>query len=39
MQQISSDKLDRLPRTTAGFTTSALDGYGLRYDVLARPAP
>jgi hypothetical protein len=38
-RQISRDKLDRLPRTTAGFTTSALDGYGLRDHLLARPAP
>jgi hypothetical protein len=38
-QQISRDKLDRFPRTTAGFTTSTLDGYGLRDHLLARPAP
>src|ERR1043166_4139664 len=37
--QISSDKLDRFPRTTAAFTTSTLDGYGLRHPLLARPAP
>src|ERR1700674_5655587 len=36
-RQIYRDKLDRLPRTTAGFTTSALDGYGLRDSLLARP--
>jgi ribosomal protein L13E len=28
--QISRGKFDRLRRTTAGFTTSELDGYGLR---------
>jgi len=39
MQQISRGKLDRLPRTTAGFTTSAFDGCGLRDRMLARPAP
>jgi len=39
MQQISRGKFDRLPRTTAGFTTSAFDGCGLRDHVLARPAP
>jgi hypothetical protein len=38
-QQISRDKFDRCPRTTAGFTTSALDGYGLPDCLLARPAP
>src|SRR5215472_8572595 len=36
-RQISRDKLDHLPRATAGFTTSALDGYGLRDHLLARP--
>jgi hypothetical protein len=39
MQQISRGKFDRLPRTTAGFTTSAFDGCGLRDQLLARPAP
>jgi len=39
MQQISRDKLDRLQYATAGFTTSVLDGYGLRYQLLARPTP
>ena len=39
MQQISRGKFDRLPRTTAGFTTSAFDGYGLRDHLPARPAP
>ncbi len=38
-QQISRGKLDRLPHATAGFTTSALDGYGLRGHLPARPAP
>jgi hypothetical protein len=38
-RQISRGKFDRLPRTTAGFTTSALDGYGLRDHWPARPAP
>ena len=37
--QISRDKLDRFPRTTAAFATSTLDGYGLRDPLLARPAP
>jgi hypothetical protein len=39
MQQISRDKTDRLQRATAEFTTSALDGYGLRCQLPARPAP
>ena len=38
-RQISRGKFDRLPRTTAGFTTCALDGYGLRCHLPARPAP
>ena len=37
--QISRDKLDRLLRTTAEFTTRVLDGYGLRDHLLARPTP
>src|SRR5438105_3487799 len=37
-QQISRGKFDCLPHTTAGFTTSALDGYGLRDHLPARPA-
>ena len=36
--QISRGKYDRLPRTTAGFTAYAFDGYGLRDQTLARPA-
>ncbi len=39
MQQTSRDKSDRLQRATAEFTTSALDGYGLRDHLPARPAP
>jgi len=39
LQRISRSKINRLPRTTAGFTTNAFDGYGLRYHLLARPAP
>ena len=35
--QISRGKLDRRPRTTAGFTFCALDGYGLRGHMPARP--
>ena len=35
--QISRGKLDRRPRTTAGFTFCALDGYGLRDHTPARP--
>jgi len=39
MQRLSRGKFDRLPRTTAGFTTSAFDGYGLRRRLSLRPAP
>ncbi len=39
MPQISQAKFDRLRRPTAGFTTSELDGYGLRNHMLARPLP
>jgi hypothetical protein len=39
LHRISRGKINRLPRTTAGFTTSAFDGYGLRYPSPARPAP
>jgi hypothetical protein len=35
--EISRGKFRRLPRTTAGFTSSALDGYGLRDSLPARP--
>ena len=38
MAQTSRGKLDRLPRTPAGFTLRALDGYGLRSPWPARPA-
>ena len=38
-RQISRGKLDRLPHATAGFTTSAFDGYGLRGHLPARPTP
>ena len=38
-RQISRDKLDRLLRATAEFTTRVLDGYGLRDRWLARPTP
>jgi hypothetical protein len=38
-QQISRGKFYNLPHATAGFTTSALDGYGLRGHWPARPAP
>lgn len=38
-QQISRGNFDRLPHATAGFTTSALDGYGLRCHWPTRPAP
>jgi hypothetical protein len=38
-RQLSRGKFDRLQRTTAGFTTSVLDGYGLRCHVPARPTP
>ena len=37
MQQISRDKLDRFRYATAGFTTSVLDGYGLRCQLPTRP--
>ena len=37
--QISRDKTDRLQRATAGFTTSTLDGCGLRDPLPARPVP
>ena len=36
-QRISRGKTNRLPRTTAGSTTSALDGYGLRYHYASSP--
>jgi len=39
MPQISRGKFDRLRRATAGFTTSELDGYGLRNHLPARPPP
>src|SRR5215469_7686577 len=39
MPQISQGKFDRLRCATAGFTTSALDGYGLRRHVPLRPSP
>jgi hypothetical protein len=39
MPQISRGKFDRLRRATTGFTTSELDGYGLRDHLLARPPP
>src|SRR5213080_203075 len=35
--QISRGKIDRLPRTPAGFTTPVLDDRGLRDHLLARP--
>ncbi len=37
MTQTSRGKFDRLPRTTAGFTLCAFDGYGLRGHWPARP--
>ncbi len=37
-RQISRGKIDRLHRTPAGFTTPALDDYGLRGHLPARPA-
>ena len=37
MLQISRGKFDRLRRATAGFTTSVLDGYGLRRHLPLRP--
>src|SRR5215469_7253187 len=39
MPQISRGKFDRLRCTTAGSTTSALDGYGLRRHSPLRPPP
>jgi hypothetical protein len=36
MPQIPRGKFDRLPRTTAGFTTSAFDGCGLHDPLFAR---
>src|SRR6185369_9831440 len=39
LQRTSRRKINFFPRTTAGFTTSAVDGYGLRYHQLTRPAP
>ena len=36
--KISRGKIDRLPCTPAGFTTPSLDDYGLRNQLLARPA-
>ena len=39
MEQTSRGKFNRLQRATAEFTTSALDGYGLRDHLPARPAP
>src|SRR5262250_1836723 len=38
-RQISRGKFIRLQRATAEFTTSAFDGYGLRGQLPARPAP
>src|SRR5215472_1608767 len=37
--QISRGKFDRLRCTAAGFTTSGLDGYGLRRHLPLRPPP
>ncbi len=37
MQQISRGKFDRLQRTTAGFTDTRLDGYGLCCSLPTRP--
>jgi hypothetical protein len=39
MLRVSRSKFDRLLRTTAGFTTGALGGYGLRDRLLTRPTP
>ena len=36
-RQISRGKFDRLRRTTAGFTTNVLDGYGLRMSFASSP--
>ena len=37
VQQTSRGKFDRLQRTTAGFTDTRLDGYGLRCSLPTRP--
>src|SRR5579863_2037637 len=37
MQQTSRGKFDRLQRTTARFTCTRLDGYGLRCSLPTRP--
>src|SRR5664280_2064380 len=37
MQQTSRGKFDRLPRTTARFTSARLDGYGLCCSLPTRP--
>src|SRR5271155_1993252 len=37
MQQTSRGKFDRLQRTTAGFTDTRLDGYGLCCSLPTRP--
>ena len=39
MPQISRGKFDRLRYATAGFTTGALDGYGLHRPLPLRPPP
>jgi hypothetical protein len=39
MLQTSRGKFDRLRRTSARFTISALDGYGLRRQLPLRPPP
>jgi hypothetical protein len=39
VQQISRDKLDHPRYATPGFTTSVLDGYGFRGQLLAHPTP
>ncbi len=39
MRRTSRGKFNRLQRATTEFTTSALDGYGLRGQLPARPAP
>ena len=39
MPQISRDKFGYFRYATAGFTTSVLEGYGLRDLLLARPTP
>src|SRR5262252_2576273 len=38
-RQLSRGKFDRLRCTTAEFTTSVLDGYGLRCHLPTRPTP